>query len=267
MKREDVYTVKTYFVNPVDLITVVINTLVEVEYQIYTVSETDSERLLKILPDNKRSIIFLTVSNRQETQRWLDYAKRAVAILGVQAGALVYSSMEPEERNGFLASQIPAISYSAIRTDTVKVLEQILTVFDARGMRRYVRVRARGISVAFVTVKGRSEPLRCNVTEISAYAALFEIEEEFKHYFEGGGYIPDVLLALRGIRVRAAVRVVGFSEANPGSFIVRFYGIQLEDGKMTYTERVPPEVRQKIHAYVRACLREEITEQLATVEP
>ena len=50
MKREDVHSVKTYFVIPIDLINVFINTMIEMEYETYIISENDQEKLLKILP-------------------------------------------------------------------------------------------------------------------------------------------------------------------------------------------------------------------------
>jgi hypothetical protein len=180
-------------------------------------------------------------------------------------GAFVYTSIEPAEKLKFLEAQVPAITFASIKNNTVKVLEQILTVFDAKGMRRYVRVVARGISVAFFSVKGRDEPLRCNVLEISAQAFSCEVEESFRHLFKVDSHFPEVQLALRGIRVRTAVRILGFSREKTNVFILRFCGIELKDGKMEYTNKIPGEVRQKVHSYVRSCLKEDLAEQLAKV--
>lgn len=270
MKREEVFSVKIYFVKPVDLIAVVINTLVELEYETYTVSEVDSEALLKILPLGQRSIVFLSVSNKQEIPKWVEYARKVQAIRGaeggvaVQVGAFVYSSMDAEERQRFLVHQIPTIGFASVRENTVQILEKILIVFDARGMRRYVRVRSRGLCVAFVTIKGRSEPLRCKVVEISAYAMLCEVDPPYHQYFGVGEHLADVMLALRGIHVRAAVKVLGFSREDASVFILKFCGMDVQDGKMVYSENVPAENRRKVHTYIRACLKEEIEEQLAS---
>jgi len=269
MKREEIFSVRIYFVKPVDLIAVVINTLLELEYETYTVSEVDSEALLKILPLNQRSIVFLSVSNKQEIPKWVEYARKAQAIksaeggAAVQVGAFVYSSMDAAERQRFLVYQVPAIGFASLRERTVQMLEKILTVFDARGMRRYVRVRSRGLCVAFVTIKGRSEPLRSNVQEISAYALLCEVDPAYHQYFAVGAHLPDVMLALRGIHVRTAVKVIGYSRENANVFILKLCGMDVVDGKMVYSENVPAENRRKVHAYIRACLKEEIDEQLA----
>jgi hypothetical protein len=267
MKREDVYTVKIYFVKPVDLITVVVNTLVELEYETYTVPDYDSDKLLKILPRNKRSIVFVSITNKNEATRWLDYGRKAIGLpdTNVQVGAFVYTNMEAELRGEFLSAQIPAISFSNIQSNTVKVLEQILRVFDARGMRRYVRVNTRGISVAFMTLKGRKEPVRCPVHEISAVACVCEIPRDIQAHFQVGAYIPEVMLALRGIRIRTAVQIVGFSQENKDFFILKFVGIELKDGKMNYSEKTPGELRHKIHTYVRSCLKENLSEQLEKI--
>ena len=80
MKREDVYTVKIYFVDPIDLITVVVNTLVELEYETYSVSDHACNKLLKLLEKNQRSLVFVSVTNRHEASRWLEFARRAKEI-------------------------------------------------------------------------------------------------------------------------------------------------------------------------------------------
>ncbi len=269
MKREEVFSVKIYFVKPVDLIAVVINTLLELEYETYTVSEVESEALLRVLAANQRSIVFLSVSNRQEAVKWVEYARRVQRIRGagggppVQVGAFVYSSMGADEKQLFLACEIPTISFNSLRENAVRTLERVLTAFDARGARRSVRVRTRGLCVAFVTVKGVGKPLSCKVTEISAYAMLCEVETRFHQYFAVGTYFTDVVLALRGMHMRTAVMVLGFSKENADVFVLRFCGTEIRDGKLVYSEIVPVENRRKIHAYIRTCLKEEIDEQLS----
>jgi hypothetical protein len=271
MKREDVFSVKIYFVKPVDLIAVVINTLLELEYETYTASEADAEDLLKILPRNQRSIVLLSVSNKQEIPKTIEYARKLQAIkstetgLVAQVGAFVYSSIDADEQQRFLYYQIPTISFAALKDNSVQTLDKILTVFDARGMRRYVRVKSRGVCVAFVKLKGRSEPLRCVVSEISAYAMLCQVDPSYHHYFAVGSHLSDVMLTLRGIHIRTAVKVLGFSRENSSVFILKLCGIDIKDGKMVYTEAVPADTRRKIHTYVRSCLKEEIEEQLAGV--
>ena len=74
-----------------------------------------------------------------------------------------------------------------------------------------------------------------------------------------------MLLVLQGIRIRAAVRVLGYSKENRNFFILRFGSIELVDGKMEYTDKIPGEIRQKVHTYVRARLKENIAAQLNTV--
>jgi hypothetical protein len=269
MKREEVFSVKIYFVKPVDLIAVVINTLLELEYETYVVSEAESEALLRILGDNQRSIVFLSVSNRQEAAKWVQYGRRAQRIKGaggglpVQVGAFVYSNMGADERQMFLACEIPAISFSSLRENTVRTLHKVLSAFDARGARGSVRVRTRGQCVAFVTIKGASGPASCKVTEISAYAMLCEVERSMRQHFAVGMYFADVVLALRGMHIRTAAMVLGFSKENSDVFVLRFCGTEIRDGRTVYSEAIPVENRRKIHSYIRTCLKEQIDERLA----
>lgn len=59
---------------------------------------------------------------------------------------------------------------------------------------------------------------------------------------------------------------MGFSKANKNIFIFRYYGTELKDGKMTCSEKVPQQVKQKIHRYITYCLREDLKEKLDKVK-
>ena len=63
--------------------------------------------------------------------------------------------------------------------------------------------------------------------------------------------------------MRSAVKILGYSKENGNVFILRFCGMDVQDGKMGYSENVPAETRRKVHAYIRTCLKEEIDEQLS----
>ena len=52
---------------------------------------------------------------------------------------------------------------------------------------------------------------------------------------------------------------------NQNVFMLRFCGIELKEGKMSYTDKVPGPIRQKVHTYVRTCLKEDIVTQLEAV--
>jgi hypothetical protein len=163
-------------------------------------------------------------------------------------------------------NQITVTVFSDLKEKTLEVLTQILQVFEAKGSRRYVRAKAQGISQAFITVKGRPDVIKGNVIEVSAFACLIEIEPRYRDYFQPGTFVPEVLLSLKGIRIRLAAKFLGFSRQNERVLLFRYFGLELKDGKMSYTQAISRETKQKFHKYISSCLRDDLKERLAAFE-
>ncbi len=268
MKREDVHSVKIYFVQPIDLIHVFINTMIELEYETYIISEDEREKLLEILPQDLRNIVFLCVANRHDVAKWLEYSKRLNESenSAVQIGAFVYTSMAEDIKKLFLYNLVSVTSFADLRTNAIEVFTKIFQAFDAKGNRKYIRVVPRDLSEAFVMVQNREEPVKGRIIDLSAAAFACEIDQRSHQYFaEPGGFFENVLLHIKGIRIRTAVKLLGFSKANTNVFIFKYYGTELKDGKISYTEKVSQEVKQKIHKYITSCLREDLKEKLAKI--
>ena len=136
VKKEDVHSVKVYFIKPIDLINVVINTLVEMEYETYTLGDYDKDKLLKILSENKRNVIFLCIPHMQEINYWLDYIEKVKKVKDthVQIGAFVFSKMEISDKQKFFINDVSVISFDDLRKNTSKVLQKILLIFESKGI-------------------------------------------------------------------------------------------------------------------------------------
>lgn len=269
MKREDVHSVKIYFVKPIDLINVFINTMIEMEYETYIIGEYDQEKLLKILPTDLRNIVFLCVSNEYDAPKWLEYITmlKEVSNSTIQIGAFAYTSMEPEIKKRFLYNLVSVTPFAELRTNPIEVFKKIFQAFDARGNRRHIRVVPRDLSEAFIMVQNRNDPVKGKIVDLSASAFACEIDKLYhEHFLEPGIFFQNIILHIRGVRIRTAAKLLGFSEANKNVFIFKYYGTELKDGKMTYSEKVPQEVKQKIHKYITSCLREELKEKMAKVK-
>jgi hypothetical protein len=265
MNRNEVYTVKIYFIKPIDLISIIINTLIEMEYETYTLGDYDKDKLLKILSENKRNVIFLCIPHKQEINYWLDYIEKVKKVKDtyVQIGAFVFPKMEISDKQKFLINNVSVISFDDLRKNTSKVLQKILLIFEAKGIRKHIRVAAQGICEAFISVKNIEKPVRGKVLELSSYAFACQIHEDFHDYFTVGSYIPEILLALRGIRIRISAKLLGFSRENKSIFIFKYCRYEIKDNKMDFSETISREAKQKIYSYIKSCLKEEITEKLA----
>jgi hypothetical protein len=269
MKREDIHSVKIYFVKPIDLINVFINTMIEMEYETYIIDEYDQEKLLAILPQDLRNIVFLCVSNKHEVPKWLEYVEKLKRVENttIQIGAFAYTSMEAQIKERFLYNLVTVTTFADLRENPVEVFKKIFQAFDARGSRKYIRVKPRDLSEAFIMLENLSDPIKAKVIDLSAAAFACEIDSLNQEYFDNPGmFVQDLLLNIKGIRIRTAAKLIGCSKENKNVLIFRYYGTELKDGKMTFSEKVPQEVKQKIHKYITSCLREDLKDKLVKVK-
>ena len=84
--------------------------------------------------------------------------------------------------------------------------------------------------------------------------------------FKVGTIYPEVLLALKGIRVRTAARLLGFSKDNKDIFIFKYNSHKMKDNKMIIIDSVSYEAKKKFNSYIKCCLRDDMSEKLAEVK-
>lgn len=261
IEKKQVLTVKIYFVEPVEIITIVIDALIKLEFETYIVREEDKEKLLKILKNDIRNVIFLSIINEKEAERYLEYIDRLNNVKDslVQVGAFIHGNIKEASRMKILERNCSAIQFSDIQNEPLAVLKKILMYFEAKGIRKYVRVKAVGISEAYFSVKTLDNPIKTVVLDISSHAFLCRVPDEFLLFFVPGDFFHDVLLVLKGMRIRTSVKVIGFNKESPDIFILQFYTAKVIDNKFKYEAKILPETRNKLHAYIKLCLKENLT--------
>jgi len=265
MDKNQVFTVKIYFINPIDLLSVIVNTLIELEYEACAISDLDKENLLKILPENNRNVIFICIRNKLEIDNWLKYAEQLYQMKDTHIiiGAFVYDNIDQESKNRLLEQNISTIEFGTLKSNALGVMRNILTFFEAKGKRSYIRTKTYGIAEAYFYVKSREEPITAKITDISAYACSCEIDLTNKFFFEVDIYFSEILFVLGGIRVRTAAKVLGFSKLTPNIYILKFCTAKIDGGKIIYEESITPEISRKLHDYIRKCLKDELSEKFA----
>ncbi len=260
------YTTKVYFINPVDLISVVINTLVELEYETYSVSNQDRDRLLKVLQKDPRNIVFISITNKADALKTVEYveALNQVPKTSIQIGSFVYNNLEPDIQQQLLLNKSSITPFSSLQENTVAVLKRILQLFEANTRGQYVQVRTRGITEVYFMPKSK-RPFKARVIEISSFAFVCEIVPEMQGFFRQEMYIPEVTLILQGARIQTAAKVLGFSKTK-NAFIFRFCELSVQGGKMTFSDTIARQKKIRVHNYIRACLGEDMAEQLSVAQ-
>jgi hypothetical protein len=269
MSGNEDFSVKIYYINPIEAISVIIDTLINLEFEVYSLSADSKEKLLDIIPkENTRVIIFFSIINKNEVEEWLKYINivNSRNHPSLQLGAFCYNAITDEDKNKFLAIGVPTIMFSTVEKNTLEVLQNILSIFEAKGKRAFVRVKAQGNAEVYFYMRNRKDPIITKIIDISAYAFSVEIDDINKLYFPVGSYVDDILLVLLGARIRITVKVLGFSQENPNIFIFKFCSSKIQDHKVVYIENIPNEVNQKIHNYIRKCLKRDIAKTLDEAE-
>ena len=267
MKREEVQSVKVYFIEPVHFISVILNTLVELEYETYVINEFNKLKLLKILNDDIRNVIFLCISKKSDVDKYIDYIElvKSLESTHILFGAFVFNNMEYSDKEKLLLNNVSVTPYSEVSSNTLKVFQTILKIFEAKGQRKHIRVKAKELCDAFITLKGREKPLQVKIMELSTAAFSCEIEEDYHAFFTVGENYQEILLSLKGIRARTSGKLLGFSKDNKNMYIFKHTLLNIQNNKMVFMDKIRKEAKQKIHAYIKACLKEDITERINAV--
>ena len=204
------YSVKVYYINPIDSISIIIDALINLEYEVYTLPESDKEKLIKIIPkENTRVVVFFSIINRSEINEWLNFVNTAKALNlnYLQLGGFSFDQISDEEKNKFLSLGVPIISFSAVEKNAIETLQNLLTVFEAKGKRAFIRVKTLGSAEVYFYFKSRKDPLVLKIIDISASAFSVEVDDSNKNYFTINSYFSELVMILMGTRIRVNVKV------------------------------------------------------------
>jgi hypothetical protein len=268
MEKDQVLSVKIYFINPIDAISIVINTLTEIEYEAYLINESDKEKLLKIIKHDLRNVIFICIQTETAVDYWLEYINRIKNIqeTNVQIGAFVFDRMDKGTRNKFLMEGVSVINFGDIGKNSLDIMKKILIFFEAMGKRPYITTKALAKSEIYFYVKNLETPITGTIIDISAYAFSCKIDQAYRPYFAPGTYIEEALLVLKGSRVKTSLSVVGFSRQNPNIYMMKFCTTRIDGNNLVCFVSITPEMSHKLHDYIRWCLKEKIALKLNKID-
>ncbi len=268
INRDEVFSVKIYFINPIELLDVVINTLLEMEYETYQLDDPDKYKLLKIVPNDIRNIIYFCLRNKLEVPKWLEFVEDVKKIEGTHnlLGCFYFDHLDNGSIRQFLQENVAMISFSDVKTNPLLMMKKVLQYFEAKGKRRYIRVLATGISEAYFYTKDKNEPIIGKIIDISRQAFSCRIPEENRIDIKVNQFYKNTLLILKGARIKVDVKVIGFSKDDPGLYVFKFCNVELKAGKVIFTETVPSDVLYKVHSYIKECLKENMRQQIDSVK-
>ncbi len=261
----EIYSIKIYFISPFEMVESFLNKLIELEYEVYSLQESDKEKLLKILDNNTCNVVFICIHDTDDVVPWIQYLEKLKGLKGttLRIGIFIRDKIAYNIKNLFLYDSIPVISESLMQSQPLKAFKLLLNTFEARGQRKHVRTKTIGKSEAYFNFKLENRNINVvgEIMDISSEAFSCKIEPGDQIYFLPGEYCNNVILLLRGVRIPVAVRIFGYSEQNPDIFVFKIHELQIKDNKFTYS-RLRAEKRKKIFNYIIFCLRDDFKRQL-----
>jgi hypothetical protein len=267
-ERPEDYNVKIFFIEPLSSISVVIDALINIEYEVYMVQEKDKEKLAKVFNVKDRNVIFFCITNQLDLPKWLKYVRfiQNYRQLNVQIGVFAYDHIRLESKLLFLEQNIPVIQFSDLRENTLTVLKRILLIFEARGKRKHIRTKTFGISEAFFCIPNLREPIRGRISYISSQAFFCELDPMYKLYFRSGSFFQEVVLILKGMKVKVSAKLVGFTEGSTPVYLFKLYTSKVVNNQVLLSSQLAKEIKNKIYNFIKSCLTDGIKEKLSKIK-
>jgi len=125
--KTQVESVKIYFIEPIQLISVVIDTLIKLNFEAYSIDGAYKNKLISVLKTNPRNVIYICVLGDASVAEWLHYIDDLQAInqSQIQVGAFIFNKMPSETRTQFLERGIATIPFDSLKYNTLQTLKKI----------------------------------------------------------------------------------------------------------------------------------------------
>jgi diguanylate cyclase (GGDEF)-like protein len=257
------YTVKIYFIEPLQSISVVIDTLIRMEFECYSLSHSDMNKVPGILERNTRHVFFLCVTHSSEEAKALKFITQLQTYSGykIQTGVFVHNRMDLEVRKKFLEQNAAVIQFSDIQENTLSVLKRILFFFEAKGKRGNIRVEASRDSDALF-IFGQNQVVKTRLVNLSVNAFACRIDKKDMFRFTEGTTYGNILLVLKGIRVQVAGKITGYDRQDPFTAVVQILSAISDNNKVHYTEHLSVDLKNKIYNYIKIALKDQLQARL-----
>jgi hypothetical protein len=103
------------------------------------------------------------------------------------------------------------------------------------------------------------------ILDISTYAFSCQILSMYKAFFVVGDTLANVLLVLKGSRIKTNVQIIGVSKLNPEIYVFKYQRDNVVQSKMVKKSGLSTTDKNKVHHYIRLCLKEHLRKQLEDV--
>lgn len=267
MEESYIVATKFYFINPVDLLTPVIDALIRLEFETYIIQKEDKEKLFKLLDIQSQHVIFISLRNRKDALDWLESSSIISRRnhIKIKLGAFVYTSNINEDiLLDFQRKGIEIIPSARMSEKPFDVIRKIVSLFNAKNRRKYIRAKAQGKCLAFLQKRDQDLTIRAEIVDISTHAFLCKIDPKDEEYLQKNLY-RDVFLSLKGMQIQVSARLIDCREddINGRTYLFTICGDGRKTSQGSSSQKIPTFIRKRLYTFIRNFLFDDIRQRLA----
>jgi hypothetical protein len=222
-----------------------IDLLIQSEFEVATIN--DHQTAMRLINRFKDSILFINIEEHLKEDEWEYFVRnimQGVSVHQTAVGVMVYNSDRDLAERYLIDIGVPCgfIQLKLGLTDSTKIVIKALVANEARGDRKYVRVKCPPRK-ATVNIKDVSGHINGEVLDISSagFACLLD------RFVETGTEFMDMQLSLRGSILHASGKIMGRRIQDDGGEI-----------SVILFKEMDRETKGKIYAFIRKTLQTEI---------
>ncbi len=253
---ESLFGKKVFFLNPPAVISEVLPSLIEAEYEIYTT--TNQAKLGRYLCKNPDCLVFVNIDEGEDERVWRSWirsVKDDEASAATRFGIITMMAEDAKKQTyimdigiecGFIVVKIGAAK-------TTEILLRMLEANEAKGRRKYVRTICPEDSADF-TCKTSAGLIRGPLKDLSSAGMATGFTDSFAP--GTGTRLKDLQLNLKGARVIVSGVVIGGRDDNlkGPTRVIMFEPASLNDDK-----------RSKLRSFVRKLLQTQMDHEISQV--
>jgi hypothetical protein len=239
---------KVFFVYPHSVVEEqMIEIMIQSEFEAAIVH--DHQRVLSLINKFPSSIVFINIEhkalNEQEWEQFILSIMNSKKRHNATVGILVYNQ-NPEQAQKYLMDLGVEAGYVTLKlgfTESAKIIIKTLIANEARGGRRYIRIKCPpGKGKASIRLGGRDILGQVIDTSSAGFAAIFDNKFPLKTEFE------DIQLMLWGAIINVNGIIMGHREQEDGSFVhVIMFSKVLESA-----------TKKKLYKFIQKALQSEV---------
>lgn len=252
-QKKEIYETKIFFLYPHSIFQKnLIRDIVRNEYAAYAID--DHIIMRKILKKYSNSILFINIEAHLTEKDWEKYIKEIRSdpeTKNVRIGVISFFEDNEREKK-FLLDLMVDCGYIKLKTgykESLEIILKALEVNEARGKRKYVRVKCEQVENVGCNIKIGDKLYNPIIKDISSFGMAFYFKDN-ETFFKKETFIENIQLKLKGVLLFVSGKIYDVREIDDKIiYVLIFHNLQFDE-------------KEKIHDFIYKVLQEEMGKEI-----